>query len=423
MNFETINMGAYNLHFIKTNKFKTITIDVDFYRNIKKEEITKRNLLKMVLLDSSKNYKTEKELIIESENLYDIKVSSSISRLGSLSNLSFQTKFLNEKFTESGMNKESIIFFLDLIFNPNIENNAFINIGRQKEKLKQDIISIRDNKPRLAHLKLMEKYDKKEYGYNTFGYIEDLNKIDGKILYDYYKDVLDKDQIDIFVLGDFSFDKIKKIFKEYFKINTFKKENKKLLIKELDIRKRITRYHEYDDVKQVQVLLLLSLNNLTDFERKYTIKVLNEILGGSSNSILFNRVREEKGYCYYINSSVKAYDNIIVINSGVESKNTEKCIKLIRKVLKEVKEGKIEDNIIESSINTIVSGINASLDNPIGIINTYFSKVLVGTEEAPIRIKKFKSITKEDIIKVSKKINLNSILTLERGEHNEKNKD
>ena len=363
MKYETINMGAYNLHFIKTNKYKTITIDVDFYRNIKKEEITKRNLLKMILLDSSRNYKTEKELIIESENLYDIKVSSSISRLGTLSNLSFQTKFLNEKYTEKNMNRESIIFFLDLIFDPNIENNSFINIDKQKEKLRQNIISIKDNKPKLAHLKLMEKYNKREYGYNTFGYIEDLDKINGNNLYGYYKEVLDKDQIDIFVLGDFSSGEIKEIFREYFKVNTFKRNNKKLLVKELDIRKRIIRFHEYDDVNQVQVLLLLSLNNLTDFERKYTIKVLNEMLGGSSNSILFSRVREDKGYCYYINSSVKAYDNIMVINSGVESKNTEKCIKLIRRVLKEVKEGKFDDSVIDSSINTIVSGINASLDN------------------------------------------------------------
>lgn len=423
MNFESINMSAYNLHFIKTNKFKTITIDVDFYRNIKKEEITKRNLLKMVLLDSSKNYKTEKDLIIESENLYDIKVSSSISRLGTFSNLSFQTKFLNEKYTEKDMNKESIIFFLDLIFNPNTLNNAFVNIDKQKEKLRQDIISINDNKPRLAHLKLMEKYPNREYGYNTFGYIDDIDKIDGNVLYEYYKEVIDKDQIDIFVLGDFSSSDMKELFKEYFKVNTFKKENKKLLIKELDIRKRIVRYHEYDDVNQNQVLLLFSLNNLTDFERKYTVKVLNEVLGGSSNSILFNRVREDKGYCYYVNSSVKAYDNIMVINSGVESKNTEKCIKLIRKVIKEVKEGKISDDLIKSSINTIVSGINASFDSPIGIINTYFSKVLVGTEDAEERIKNFRSITKEDIIKVSKKINLNSILTLEKGDTNEKNKD
>ena len=175
MNLETINMGAYNLHIIKTKKFKTITIDVDFYSEIKKEEITKRNLLKMSLLDSSSNYKTERELIIESENLYDIKVSSSISRIGNFSNLSFQTKFLNEKFTEGGMNKESIIFFLDLIFNPYIKDNSFLNIEKQKNKLRQQILSIKDNKVKYSVLKLMEKMKGKPYSYNTYGDIEDLN--------------------------------------------------------------------------------------------------------------------------------------------------------------------------------------------------------------------------------------------------------
>ena len=43
MNFETINMGGYNLHLIKTKKFKTKTKEVDYYRNIKKEENTERN--------------------------------------------------------------------------------------------------------------------------------------------------------------------------------------------------------------------------------------------------------------------------------------------------------------------------------------------------------------------------------------------
>ena len=52
-------MGAYNLHFIKTDKFKTISIDINFYRKIKEDEVTKRNLLKMILLDSNNDYKTE----------------------------------------------------------------------------------------------------------------------------------------------------------------------------------------------------------------------------------------------------------------------------------------------------------------------------------------------------------------------------
>lgn len=413
MNIESHNMGAYNLHFIKTNKFKTISVDVNFYRAIKEDEITKRNLLKMILLDSNNNYKTERELIIESERLYDIKISSGISRIGKFSDLSFQTKFLNEKYTEADMNKESIIFFLSLIFDPYVKEGRFINIDKQKNRLYQEINSLKDNKIKYSMLKLMEKIKDKPYSYNPYGQKEDLNDITGKELYDYYKKVISEDQIDIFVLGDFSSNEMKEIFKEYFKVNTFKKENKNLIIPELVPRKRIVKYHEYDKVSQSQLVLLCSLNNLTDFERKYTIKLYNEILGGSSSSVLFSRVREDKGYCYYINSGVKAYDNILLINSGVEKKNIEPAIKLIRRCLKDINNGKVSDELIESSRNTILSSIKASSDTPMGIINTALSRVLVGSDDMEERINNFSKITKEDIIKVSKKVSLHTILTLE----------
>ena len=107
------------------------------------------------------------------------------------------------------MNKESIIFFLDLIFNPNVKNNAFLNINKQKSKLKQDIISIKDNKVKYSVLKLMEKMKEKEYSYNTFGYLEDLEDITGEELYTYYEKVLKEDQIDVFILGDIDESQIK----------------------------------------------------------------------------------------------------------------------------------------------------------------------------------------------------------------------
>ena len=280
MNIESHNMGAYNLHFIKTNKFKTISVDVNFYREIKEDEITKRNLLKMILLDSNNDYKTERELIIESERLYDIKISSGISRIGKFSDLSFQTKFLNEKYTEEDMNKESIIFFLSLIFNPCVKEGRFVNIDKQKNRLYQEINSLKDNKIKYSMLKLMEKMKDKPYSYNPYGKKEDLDDISGKELYEYYKKVISEDRIDIFVLGDFSPSEMKEIFKEYFKVNTFKKEHKNLIIPELVPRKRIVKYHEYEKVSQSQLVLLCSLNNLTDFERKYTIKLYSEILGG-----------------------------------------------------------------------------------------------------------------------------------------------
>ena len=398
MNIESHNMGAYNLHFIKTNKFKTISVDVNFYREIKEDEITKRNLLKMILLDSNNDYKTERELIIESERLYDIKISSGISRIGKFSDLSFQTKFLNEKY------------------------GRFVNIDKQKNRLYQEINSLKDNKIKYSMLKLMEKMKDKPYSYNPYGKKEDLDDISGKELYEYYKKVISEDQIDIFVLGDFSPSEMKEIFKEYFKVNTFKKEHKNLIIPELVPRKRIVKYHEYEKVSQSQLVLLCSLNNLTDFERKYTIKLYSEILGGSSSSVLFSKVREDKGYCYYINSGVKAYDNILLINSGVEKKNIEPAIKLIRRCLKDINNGKVSDKLIESSRNTIISSIKASSDTPMGIINTALSRVLVGSDDMEERINNFSKITKEDIVKVSKKVSLHTILTLEdKEEEHEEN--
>ena len=96
MDYEKINMGAYNLHLIKTQKFKTITIEINFREKLIKENITKRNLLKTILLETNKNFKTERELIKETENLYDLKLLSSNMRIGNYSNMSFEIRFLNE---------------------------------------------------------------------------------------------------------------------------------------------------------------------------------------------------------------------------------------------------------------------------------------------------------------------------------------
>jgi len=157
MKYEKIFMGSYNLHLINTDKFKTNTIEIDFRSKIN-EDITIRNLLKMVLLDSNANYKTERELVKETENLYDLKLISSTSRIGTNSNMTFKMRFLDEKYTEKGMNEESILFLIDLIFNPNIKDNCFDKsvVDKCKERLKKSIISLRDNKLKYALLKLFE---------------------------------------------------------------------------------------------------------------------------------------------------------------------------------------------------------------------------------------------------------------------------
>lgn len=423
MNYELINMGAYNLHLVKTNRFKTITVEVDFRSEIQKEDITKRAVLKEVLLNSNKNYKTERELIIESENLYDLKLVASSARMGNYTNISFKTRFLDEKYTEKNMNEESIAFLMDIIFNPNIDNGSFNEevVNKCKNRIEKSIKSLKDSKLKYTLFKLLENVEDKPYSYNSYGYLEDLEKIDGKVLYDYYKDMINNDFIDIFVVGDFDSIEIKELIKKYFKARTYHRTKTNIIVEELPIIKKIIEQSEEDNVNQTQFTILCGINNLTEFERKYVIKVYSELLGGSSNSILFDTVREKNSYAYYVNADVKSYDNILLIYSGIEPGNKNEVFKLIKKCLIDIEKGNFTDDMLNNAKETLVGGIKASLDSPSGIINNYFAKILVGTDDFEERIENFKKVTKEDVINVSKKINIYSTYTLEGVKQDEEN--
>ncbi|MCI6266890.1 MAG: insulinase family protein [Erysipelotrichaceae bacterium] len=415
MDYEQFDMGSYHLHIIKTKKFKTITVEVNFRRKIKKEEITIRNLLKTVLLSTTQNFKTERELIKETENLYDLKLISSNMRIGNYSNLSFKVRFLNELYTEESMNEYSIAFLMDVLFHPNIVDNQFTSeeVKKAKSKLEKSIQKLSDNKLKYALIKLLETTKDKPYSYSSFGSILDLEAITPASLYEYYKSVLRDDYVDIFVVGDVDVSKMKKIFKKYFKANTFKKEQNNILVEELPPRKRIKKQIEYEKANQSQLTILCTMNGLTEFERKYVVLVYNEILGGSSNSLLFDTVREKNSYAYYVNSNQKAYDNILMIYSGIEPGNYENVLKLIRKTLSNINKGSFNDDVLENAKETIIASIKASTDSPAGIINTYYAKVLVGSGDFSKRIENIKQVSKEDVINLSKKIAMHTVFLLE----------
>ena len=415
MNDEQFDMGSYRLHCIKTKKFKTITVEVNFRRYLKKEEITIRNLLKAVLLNTSQNFKNERDFIKETENLYDLKLISSNMRIGNYSNLSFKIRFLNEKYTEESMNEYSIMFLMDLLFKPDVIDHQFQKneVQKCKKKIEKGIIKLKDNKLKYTLFKLLETTNNMPYSYNSYGYLEDLEKITPSSLYEYYQSMLAEDYVDVFIIGDINPTEIKNIFKKYFKITTFKKEKKNILVSELIPRKRIKKYSEESIASGSQLTALCTLNNLTEFERKYVLLVYNEMLGGSSNSLLFDTVREKNSYAYYINSSSKAYDNILLIYAGIESNNSENVLKLIRKTLQNITKGEFENKILDSSKETLISSVLASTDSPTGIINTFYAQVLVNSDNFEERIKKINSVTKEDIIKLSKKINIHSVYFLE----------
>ena len=416
MEYICYNMNAYNLHIVNTKKFKTITVDICFREKINKDEITLRNLLKEIMVNASYDYPSERELIKATEELYDLKLLTSTYRIGNYNFLSMKIRFLDEKYTEKGMNYASIKLLLDLIFKPKLD----ADFEKCKNKIEKSILSLNDNKVKYAISKLLESTKDMPYSYNFYGNIEDLNKITIEDIKKCYENLLTNDIIDIFVVGEVNPEEIKNIFKENFKVKTFHKVDNKVIVKELTPRAKTNIIREQDDINQIQLTILCSLNSITEYERKYVSLVYSEMLGGSANSILFDTVREKNSYAYYVNSIIKPYDNNMIIYSGIHEDNEKEVIKLIKKCLKDITKGKFNDEIFQSSKNTIISSLKASLDNPIGIINNCLSNTLVSSPTIEEKIKIIEKITKEEVINFSKKITIHTIYILE-GSNEENN--
>lgn len=420
MEYIKYELGAYNLNVIKTNNFKTVRVEVKFRNVVKKEEITLRNLLKMVLIESTKKFDTERKFVIESEELYDLKLSSTSSRVGNFTTLSFNLTFLNEEYTEKGLHNKSLDFLMEVLFNPNVSNNKFdsLSFNNCVNKLEKSIMGRKDNKTKYSIFALLQHMGDYAYSYDQYGYLSDLKNIDEAKLYEYYKKVLMNDLVDVYVIGNVDSNEIREYFINNFKINSFKKEKMNVLIDEVLPRKRVKVFKEEDAVNQTKIAIGLRFNDVSEYERKYVLYVYNEILGGSGNSLLFDTVREKNSLAYYINSIAQGYDNLLIIYTGIDKDRVDLGLKLIKKTIKDIEKGKFTLDMFNNAVNMITSSLKLSLETQPSVINNYYAMNILNSDDINTRISKFEKVTKEDVINFSKKIKMDTVFLLE-GDHNE----
>ena len=403
--------GAYNLHIIKTDKFKTITVDVNFLSKIKKEEITIRNFVCDMLTCSSKNYPTKRLLSKKSNELYGVSVISKNSRIGNYTSFSVTANFLNEKFSEEGMLEKSMEFLFDIIFNPNVVNNKFdtISFNIVKNQIKDEILSFKDDKIKYSMLKMLSNMGDAPYSYLGYGYISDMDLINEENLYDYYKNMLKSEKVDIFVIGDVDIDNINNIVKKYVKINTKKKELTNIVISHNKINTRSKEFKDFELLNQSKLNIGIKLPELTFFESRYVMPLYNEILGGGSDSKLFKFVREKNSLCYYVTSLFNIYDNLMIIYSGINKNDYFKTVDLIKKQLAAIRAGRVTEEELNLAKKSMISSVNTIEDYSSRIISMYYTKELIGNDDIKDKILNINKVKIEDIVNLSKKIKLDTI--------------
>lgn len=419
MIYKKYDCNSFTVHTVKTDKFKSCTMEIVFRSPIDKSKITETNMICDLLTQSSKKFPKRKDIVAHSEYLYNLKTRMLAYRIGKTHFKSFITSFLDPKYCDKGTLNEVLDFTFELLLNPNVKNEEFDlrSFNIIKNRLISDIQSIKESPAKYAFRRSFINMDEESpISYSMDGYLEDFDSITPASLYKSYKEMLDTNLCDIFVAGNLDMDSFVEEIKKRFK-NFIIKDYVSELYSTSKIRKKPQVVKEKDNYTQANLIMICNLCDMTEREKNFVIHIYNMLLGaGSLETKLAKYLREQNSLCYSVSSRYQKYDQLLLISAGIDKSNFDKAVKLSKKALKELQVGDITEEEIENAKVNIVSSIHMAQDSLSGIVGNYMFNYLDNLPLFDERIVGIKSVTKDEIIALAKKIKINTIYLLSDSE-------
>ena len=251
----------------------------------------------------------------------------------------------------------------DLIFNPKASNNEFDHklFDFVKERLSNDIKMLDDNPKKKSLLKALSTLGDSPSSYGSLGFLEEIDKITPENLYTYYKQVINTDYVDIYVVGNLDMDEVSRIVGKYAKFNVIKNHEVDMYVS--NVKRKPVILSDKSSNAQSNIVVLVNLNNLTEDEKKYAANMYNLILGGGSlETKLYQKLRVENSLCYNVGSMYQKYDGLIIITTSVDINKSNLAVQLIKTCLKEMKtnisDEELDSKLFENLHNTLISGFD-----------------------------------------------------------------
>ena len=407
------------LNVIQTNKFKTNLIAIMLTTKLNRENVTKNALIPAVLRRGTKTLKTQEEINKKLEEMYGASLDCGLDKTGDNQVLKFYIETVNDEFLpqdSEDMLKKSLEQIFEFVFNPYLENDGFKKeyVEQEKENLKQIIEGKIDNKARYALDRCIEEmYKNQPYGLYKYGYIEDMENINEKNLYEHYKKLISNCKIDIFVSGIVD-EEIENIIKENENIKKLQDRNPEYNKIEILSKKSEKENVVQESMEVTQGKLIIGMDLDVDNEDlRYDIMIYNCIFGGSANSKLFQNVREKASLAYTASSSYYRFKNNIFINCGIEIKNYDKALEIIKQQIEDMKNGDFTEEEVENAKNGIIASIKTIDDEQDTEITYFFSQELSNSKcNIEQYMNNIRAVTREKVIDIANKVSINTVYFL-----------
>lgn len=408
-------LGGLRVHIIPTDKYKTNTFVFRLKAPLNEETVTERALLPYVLQSATEKLPSVIRLRQYLEELYGSSLAVDVSKKGEDHIISIYVDIANEVYLHDAppLFEKALSMLSNIVLHPATEGNGFLPsiVESEKRALLQRIEATYDDKMRYANERLIEEMCKVEpYRLSANGKKESVSSITNESLYQYYQKVLAEDEMDLYIIGDISEDAVDLVSK-YFSISARPaRERNVLLHKRNNEEKEVV---EKQELKQSKLHIGYRTFITYKDEDYFALQLFNGLFGGFSHSKLFVNVREKNSLAYYAASRFESHKGLLFVMSGIEAKNYEKAVEIIKEQMLAMQNGDFSEEEMHQTKSVIQNQILEAIDTPRGFVEMLYHGI-ISERTRPVEewLTGIESVTKEEIVKVAKNIELDTIYFL-----------
>ena len=381
-------------------KFRTNLLVLFFDLPLKRETATKTALLAKVLKNTDRQ-----EAVKQAEEMYGALWDVSVVKKGDRQLLLFSVEVLKTVDTE-----DAAAFLRQRVLRP--LEMGFLKektVDRQKEILRQEMKGLQDDKRAFAQKRISEETaEGTDHAVSADGYAEDLDEITANGLFGWYRKIVEEAEVKVFFCGD-------------------KEEKRRILSLRQDFSGRVP-FSEKEEAehpkngprfireKAETAQARLCLGFLADTGnacRQASLHLLHQLLGGSPDSMLFQKIREEQGLCYDVKSVLEPMSPYLFVQTGIRAEDAKEVGKQVLQCLEQMKSEGVSKEKLRQAKDTLLRQVDALADSPWAMVDFLAEQVLQGKELTTEKFRRqIERIEGEDILCAAKHLELQVVYLL-----------
>ena len=412
--------GVY-LRAIRTDRFKTGYLNLNFVRPLTADEAPLASLLPSVLLRGTRSCPDMRRISAFLDEHYGASVGTLVRKKGEILTTGFFADFLEEDYLPAGERVFAPVldFLGELLFAPRMENGRFLHEVFEGEKRNLlDTIDWRLNDKRTysVYRMLRAMCRDEAYGVPRLGERPEAEAITPEKLLDYYRDMPASSRLELFYMGRRSEEEVAAALKAM--LAPLRRET--LTPAATEVVRSAGEVREVEEtlaVKQGKLCIGLR-TGITGVDPDYpALLLLNAVFGAGTTSKLFMNVRERMSLCYYASSSVEIHKGIMVVSSGIEASNYDRAREEIFRQLDACVRGDVTDEELENARRALLSALRGSLDSP-GRMDEYSLGCALLGRDLPVEtlMERISAVTLPELCAAARKLSVDTIYFLRGAE-------